>query len=232
MNVSYTDMIATFGIGGAHPGGLSATKYIMDQLQLKPEEPILDVGCGTGQTLDYLAKNLPNPLFGVDQHQGMLTKAKKRLETHPTVTLKKANIENLPFTDNFFGFILSESVTAFTPIDQALQEYARTLKKNGTLILLEMTTNDILKQEQQAEIKQFYHIPKLLTEEMWCAAINQAGFQTVSAEVIPDKLENIIDFDLQTAISQEHFELMATHYQLTEKYKDLLSARLYYCKKE
>ncbi|MFB1049785.1 class I SAM-dependent methyltransferase [Paraliobacillus sp. JSM ZJ581] len=231
MNVNYTDMIATFGIGGAHPGGLSATKHIVDRLQLAPDEKVLDVGCGNGQTLEYLANTLPNPLYGIDQHNTMLANAKKRLKDHPSITLKHADIENLPFPNNYFGLILSESVTAFTPIDLALKEYARIIKDNGNLILLEMTTNDTLKQEEQLEIEDFYRIPQLLTKEMWCDSIRKAGFQIISVEAIPDHLENIIDFDLQTVISQRHFELMATHYHLTEKYKSTLSSRLYYCKK-
>ncbi|WP_182201412.1 class I SAM-dependent methyltransferase [Paraliobacillus salinarum] len=231
MNINYTDMIATFGIGGAHPGGLSATKYIINQLELDQKERILDVGCGNGQTLEYLAQTLPNPLYGVDRHQDMLSNAKIRLENYPTITLKEANIENLPFQDNFFGLILSESVTAFTSIDQSLHEYARTLKDGGKLMLLEMTANDILKKEEQTEIINFYNISRLLTEEMWCNAIYKAGLHIISIEAVPTHLENIIDFNIQEDMNERYFEMMAKHYHLTNKFKDTLSARLYYCKK-
>lgn len=222
-------MIATFGIGGAHPGGLSTTKYLLSNVHLAEQEPILDVGCGTGQTLAYLAKNFSNPLYGIDQHQDMLVKAKKRLNNLSSITLLQATAESLPFDDQYFSLILSESVTAFTNSEKTLREYFRLLKQNGQLILLEMTANELLPSEERTEIEQFYQIPRLFTEQMWVTAIKQAGFKQVYTEALPDTLENVVDFDLHPMIDSTYFELIANHYHLTEKYQDTLSARIYLC---
>lgn len=231
MKIKYMDMIATLGIGGAHPGGLTITKHIVENLNLSTTAQILDVGCGTGQTLAFLAETKSNALFGVDQHPVMIQQAKERLQGYPNVTLHQANIENLPFPKAYFDVILSESVTAFTSIQQALNEYARVLSDDGVLVLIEMTANHLLTKEAQAEIEQFYHISKLLTEDMWCTAIELAGFNRISVRTIPEELENIVDFELRPVLEPTHLELMATHYYLIDKYQDSLSARVYYCKK-
>ncbi|WP_117168233.1 methyltransferase domain-containing protein [Paraliobacillus sediminis] len=231
MKLSYTDMVAMFGIGGAHPGGLGITKQWIKKVNPKPHQKILDIGCGTGQSLLYLAENTSSQIIGIDQNVVMLEKASQRLKNHPRVDIIQADAEELPFSSLSIDCIISESVTAFTKIKLALKEYHRVLKDNGMLTLLEMTSNRQLTPAVQDEIKQFYGVTALLTKEGWIDMLKETGFHSIEVEQIPDSLEAVIDFDLNQSIDPAYFDLMANHYNLTEKYKDDLSARLYYCRK-
>ncbi|WP_157967315.1 MULTISPECIES: class I SAM-dependent methyltransferase [Paraliobacillus] len=231
MKLSYTDMVAMFGIGGAHPGGLGIIKQWVKRVNPNPHQRILDIGCGTGQSLLYLAENTASQIVGIDQNVLMLEKSSQRLKQHPHVNIIQANAEDLPFPTQSIDHIISESVTAFTKIKVALKEYQRVLKHNGILTLLEMTSNRQLTPAIQDEIKQFYGVTALMTEEGWINALKETGFKSIEVEKIPDSLEAVIDFDLNQSIDPAYFDLMANHYNLTEKYKDDLSARLYYCRK-
>ncbi|MER2000935.1 MAG: hypothetical protein ABS882_14300, partial [Lysinibacillus sp.] len=43
-NYTYLDLLSTFGIGGAHPGGLNLTKKIFDSENITSTSNVLDVG--------------------------------------------------------------------------------------------------------------------------------------------------------------------------------------------
>ena len=70
---NYLDLVAYFGIGGAHPGGFTLSQSILMNENIQPFESVLDIGCGTGQTADYLAarygakpaNSLPQILFAL-----------------------------------------------------------------------------------------------------------------------------------------------------------------------
>ena len=58
MGNRYLDLLAEFGVGGAHPGGFPLTKEVLSSLHLPPSSSVLDIGCGTGQTAEYLSDHL------------------------------------------------------------------------------------------------------------------------------------------------------------------------------
>ncbi|MDI3411846.1 class I SAM-dependent methyltransferase [Bacillus sonorensis] len=75
----YLDMLAYFGVSGAHPGGMALTKAVLAKADIDPERPILDADCGTGQTAAYLGQLLFS-VTALDSDAVMLDKAKKDLQ--------------------------------------------------------------------------------------------------------------------------------------------------------
>src|SRR3990172_12360899 len=64
---------------------------------------ILDIGCGTGETLTYLKTIYPkSDLYGVDLSGEAVKYAKKRGHKN----IRKANALKLPFKNNFFDAVL------------------------------------------------------------------------------------------------------------------------------
>ena len=47
MSNSYLDLLAYFGIGGAHPGGFNLTQSLLEDENIQPVDSVLDIGCGT-----------------------------------------------------------------------------------------------------------------------------------------------------------------------------------------
>ncbi|MBL5792479.1 class I SAM-dependent methyltransferase [Bacillus sporothermodurans] len=79
MAYSYQDTLAYYGVGGAHPGGLSLTKQIFHNENITHTTKILDAGCGTGQTSAYLAEMYKCDVTALDIHPVMIEKAKKTI---------------------------------------------------------------------------------------------------------------------------------------------------------
>ena len=117
MNYTYLDCLASFGVGGAHPGGLKLTKRILSREYIDQETSILDVGCGTGQTSAYIGEKYQCSVTSLDSNNTMLMKAKQRfLSLKLPINSVYGSAENLPFPEGLFDFVLSESVTSFTDV--------------------------------------------------------------------------------------------------------------------
>ncbi|WP_409300796.1 class I SAM-dependent methyltransferase [Peribacillus sp. SCS-155] len=180
MERSYQDAIAYFGIDGAHPGRLPLTKRLLKKEVIHEGTKILDAGCGTGQTSEYLAKVYRCQIYAVDKHPAMLQKAydRFRLQNLP-IQLFDANLENIPCKDNRLDIVLAESTIVFTNIPRTLLEFHRILKPGGVLLTVDMTAEDDLSLPDKDRIKRFYGVFGVLTEREWLQQFYSAGFKNV-----------------------------------------------------
>lgn len=76
----YLEVLAELEVGGAHPGGLRLSKKILETLDIDEETKILDVGCGTGQTMAYIAERYGCKVTGIDVQEKMVEKANHRFK--------------------------------------------------------------------------------------------------------------------------------------------------------
>ncbi|MFD1735489.1 class I SAM-dependent methyltransferase [Bacillus salitolerans] len=237
MGYTYTDLLAMFGIGGAHPGGLSLTRAILAEINMEDCHNLLEVGCGTGQTTSYICHHYPCSVYAIDSHPIMITKTNERLSSlNKTAIVKEASTENLPFASGFFDLILSESVTVFTNIQKSLEEYSRVLMEKGTLILIEMTEIDTLLESEKTELKDYYGIDQILQEQEWKDLILTSGFKTVEAiSVRLEELEiddlDFTEFNISESIDQAFYQMLDKHHELTSKYTTKLGFRVFLCNK-
>ncbi|MEQ6378073.1 methyltransferase domain-containing protein [Bacillaceae bacterium S4-13-56] len=231
--VSYTDTLAKFGIGGAHPGGLQLTKQLLGGINPKKDSFILDVGCGTGQTIEFIESNYDCSITGVEPHKEMLEKVEnrvKKLGLKSEVVMGKA--EQLPFKNHQFHFVLSESVTAFTVIDMSLKEYYRVIQPSGKLVMVEMTLTKKLSSLAQKEIQDFYGIPTLCSENDWQNALVNKGFLNIKSYEAPTESSvDDVEFNTSYDLQAYHFDTMNQHQILLEKYKDHLKPYVYIAEK-
>ncbi|MBM7659682.1 SAM-dependent methyltransferase [Bacillus mesophilus] len=236
MTYSYTDLLALFGIGGAHPGGLTLTRALLDELKLESSTEFLEVGCGTGQTTAHISNHYPCQLYAIDQHPVMVEKAKKRLAIDEQSRIVEASAENLPFVNQKFDYVLSESVTAFTNINVSLSEYFRVLKDSGQLLLIEMTKLESMSTQESKELLNFYQFREILTEEEWKKRLIEVGFtdiQTFSIsldELLPEE-DDFTEFDISPDLDPNLFDILDQHDQLTQHYQNKLGFRVFFCNK-
>jgi ubiquinone/menaquinone biosynthesis C-methylase UbiE len=100
-----------------------------------PDFSLLDAGCGTGGMLKVLRQKFPAAnLTGIDQstHALELTAARET-----GAKLIPASVNELPFPENSFDFVLSLDVLSAIGLDDALaaHEMHRVLRPGGRLVL-------------------------------------------------------------------------------------------------
>jgi ubiquinone/menaquinone biosynthesis C-methylase UbiE len=233
--LTYFDFLAKFGVGGAHPGGILLTKDILSGENITNNSFILDAGCGTGQTAAYLYQQYKAKVLGLEINPIMVEKAKSRFQSLKLpIQLIQGSIEEIPFEDDSFDFILSESVLAFVNKPKALKEFYRVLKKGGRLIANEMTINSKLSQQEESEIKKFYAIDSLLLEDDWKNLLEAANFKNVLLKMPKQSLSHgnhAPEFNFSANFEPELFHILNEHGSIVIKYQNILSYRIISCTK-
>jgi len=138
----FFDFAAEVGLT-KHLGGPGATEELSELCHISAGKTILDVGCGAGVTPCTLAKRYGCKVVGVDIHERMVDRSIERAEREgiaDRVEFRVADVQDLPFEDNLFDAVVSESVTTFPEDKQrAVNEYARVTKPGGYIGLNEST---------------------------------------------------------------------------------------------
>ncbi len=102
---------------------------------IKPGAKVLEVGCGTGVFTQALMR-ISKSIISSDISDNMLQEAKKR---NPGVKFKIADIEDLPFEDEKFDFVVAVNSFSYVPDKKkGIAEIKRVLKKNGKFLLVDM----------------------------------------------------------------------------------------------
>ncbi len=113
----------------------------LHELNLKPNDVVLDAGCGLGRHLRHLARMPGLKIFGIDKNAWALRETAKSLDAMPDAQSKDylvsiADINRLPFADASFDCIICSEVLEHIPDhEQAIRELDRILKPHGTLVV-------------------------------------------------------------------------------------------------
>ena len=102
----------------------------LDRLPIAPEARLLDAGCGSGRTLDELARY--GHVSGIDLSPAAVAAAQRR--GHDDVHV--ARIEELPFADATFDVVTCLDVVEHTPDDHATLAELRRVTRPGGLLLV------------------------------------------------------------------------------------------------
>jgi len=97
---------------------------------------MLDAGCGAGHWSiagSFLNKNV----YGIDLTPKYLdyARALKKGLLRQNLELAEGRIENLPYKDDFFDYVICYSVWMFTDKNKTLEEFYRVLKPDGRLYI-------------------------------------------------------------------------------------------------
>lgn len=227
----YVEMLAYFGVSGAHPGGIELTKTMIEHIKLAPDERILDAGCGTGQTAAYLG-NLGFQVAAIDTHPLMIEKANLRFEREELpIRALQASIEHLPFADAAFSLLISESVLSFTHVPTALAEIKRVLAPGSQLIANEAVLKAPLTPEELAVVRDFYGFHSLFSLEEWKEQLIAAGFRDIRILSFDEHMgqEEPTEMELSDQIPPSLYDTLQTHYNLIQAHRENLSHILFEC---
>lgn len=119
-------------------------KSVIEGLDLKTGDKILDLGCGDGFYLHLLSELGNYELTAIDNNSKAISLAKKYLgkARAKNIRFKKGDVCKLPFKDSSFDkMIASELLEHLDDESGALKEWLRVLKKGGVLVFTVPSSN-------------------------------------------------------------------------------------------
>ena len=167
----------------AEPSNLP--KEILELLELKGDEKVLDVGCGLGRMSIGVAKHLnTGKVIGIDIWDKMeipgnspeRAYANAKIEgVRDRVKFKTGNVLSIPFPDNSFDVVTSSSVINNLRGDskklKALEEIFRVLRPGGGFLLLEP-----LRDSWGFLTWTPFFVWMLLPKDRWVTLLKKTGF--------------------------------------------------------
>lgn len=113
--------------------GRAGYDYVLDFLNIKTEDKLLDVGCGSG-LFSSLASNAGAEVTGIDASEKLIEEAKRRITSVDFLT---GEMEELPFDHNTFDFVCGfNSFQYAANVKNALEEAGRVLKRGGKIVVM------------------------------------------------------------------------------------------------
>ena len=121
-----------------HPGGLAATRALLDLCRVDATSQVLDVGCGSGTTACLIAQEVGSQVLGIDISEVMIAEAKERARQQGLmgqVEFRVADVFQMPFEDASFDVALFQSVLTPLPGDvkQALTAIGSVIRPGGRI---------------------------------------------------------------------------------------------------
>lgn len=185
--LSYFGLQVYWGVSKGHMGGLKSTDELIELCRIDEDKHVLDVGCGFGITSCYIARKHGCRVVGVDITEEMINKAKERAKregVQDRVEFGIGDAQTLPFKDDFFDIVISESVIAFL-VDKAkgINEYVRVAKPGGYVGINEGTW---IRAHPPAEFAKYVSRiagAKFETPNNWRRLLEPSGLKNVEVKI-------------------------------------------------
>ena len=130
----YLDLQAEVGIT-KHVGGFAATDELLSLCHVEAAREILNVGCGIGVGVAYIARKFGCRVVGVDISEKMIDWSRLRAREEKVegkVEFHQADVLDLPFEADRFDAVIVESVLAFVEDkSRAIRECIRVTRPGG-----------------------------------------------------------------------------------------------------
>ena len=110
----------------------------LKHLDIKPDDIVLDVGCGGGININRMAEKAKK-VYGVDysiESVKLSREVNRDLIGQGKVEVLEGDVQSLPFEDNTFDIITAFETVYFWPnIEKSFGEVKRVLKPGGTFMI-------------------------------------------------------------------------------------------------
>ena len=94
--------------------------WLFDKYDFKENMKILELGCGNGSHWDDKIETLPNgcSLVLSDFSEGMLDLVRKKFSTSENVSIRKIDIQEIPFENETFDVVIANHMLFHVPMEE------------------------------------------------------------------------------------------------------------------
>lgn len=176
------------GMGGAVMlrlmkwGHSRLAKWGLNYLNIKPNDCILDVGCGGGANIKTLLQKTNGNVYGLDYSALCVEKSRKYNEkaiAEKRCEIKEGSVSNIPYNENMFDIVTAfETVYFWLDSEDALKDILRVMKSGGTFFIC----NEIVREEgKEPPLKYFYNMlnTKAYSPNDYQKILSNAGFTNI-----------------------------------------------------
>ncbi len=171
------------GMAEAHR---AVTDVIIDMMNLRPTDRVLDLGCGIGWATRLLARRVPQgQAVGLDVSEQMIRLARDRGDNPPNVEFRVLQAGRYPYHDGVFTHCLSvESLYYHPDLIATFSEVHRVLAPGGVgYFMVNFFKENPCTHRWASLIK----VPvQLLSADEYCALAREGGFARCRHQTIPD----------------------------------------------
>lgn len=131
--------VGRFILNGMNIGHAPVSRYALSHFEIKPDDHILDIGCGGGANIRRMLKKAYNgKVYGADHAEASVRMSReKNADTlGERCEIVRAGADNLPYANNTFDTITAfETIYFWKDIDKCFSEINRVLKDNGIFVI-------------------------------------------------------------------------------------------------
>jgi cyclopropane fatty-acyl-phospholipid synthase-like methyltransferase len=158
-------------------------------LYLKPESPILDIGCRDAKYLIRLVQTHGCVGVGIDPVEWHVEQARSAVEEAglgERVRIEQRVMEELGQSSDHFDLIWSRDMLVLVEgLEQGLREAARVLKPDGVMLVYTNLATELLHSQEAARINEpLGNVARNFDEQVVEAAFEQAGLVIDQKDVI------------------------------------------------
>jgi SAM-dependent methyltransferase len=165
---------------------LAITLPVLERMQLRSTDNVLDVGCGAGWLARRLTERVSEGrVVGMDISDEMVRRARRNCAELAHVMFVAGGVEEIPWEGQFFDKVISVESAYYWPDPAAgLREIFRVLRENGAAWILINYYRDNPHCHQWGPL---LPVPtKLLSTDEWSQLFRDAGFVDVAHSRIAD----------------------------------------------
>ncbi len=181
---------------------------ILSQVKLNQNSLILDIGCGTGNYTNIIQRLTCSKVYGLDQSEGMLEKAK---EKNRWITYVLASAMDTPFDKEYFDLIyMTDVIHHISNLTQLFFELNRILKLNGKICILTQSHRQIelrpttyyFPETCDVDKQRYPEIEKIITEA------NNNNLNFIKEDIIDDGIEMEINEHYLDLIEKKGYSML------------------------
>ena len=186
---------------------ISITEQTLAQMDLKPGERVLDLGCGAGWASRLIAGvvaqgDKPGQVIGLDVSDEMIRRARAGSKEHDNVMFVVGSAQQIPWEENFFDKVLSvESFYYYADQDRALAELFRVMAPRGELfILINLYKDNQYSLEWVDKLRVPVHVR---SSAEYVDLLKKHAFENVESRRVPDDTPTPDDYKTKSFNSLE-----------------------------